>query len=63
MTKLNHFNTLGKDMNNLLSSVGPGILSSGLATTRSRPYDNGMMPDSILQEIIKENVKKTLMDK
>lgn len=42
-------------MNDLLSSVN-GILPSGFSTTRSRMYDGGAVPDSVLQEIIKENV-------
>jgi len=54
MTKLGHFNSLGKDMNNLLNPVG-GLIPNGYATQRSRMYD-GTMPESVLQEIIKENV-------
>eukprot|EP00347_Sterkiella_histriomuscorum_P008580 403344549 len=57
-SKLGHFNSLNKEMNNLLNSVG-GVIPSGFATQRSRVYD-GVIQDSILQEIIKENVQKTL---
>jgi len=31
MTKLGHFNSLGKEMNNLLNPVG-GLITSGYAT-------------------------------
>lgn len=41
-------------MNSLLSSVG-GIVPTGYATQRSRLYD-GVMADSVLQEMVRENV-------
>jgi hypothetical protein len=57
MTKINNFTSLNKEsMTAILNSAFPG----GCSTTRTKTFYDGVTPDSVLQELIKENVQKCL---